>query len=209
MANISGQFNALPIKDLIAGPLTAAAEAQTLLASASANFIKDVGLQEDATTKELTARTVDFSFNQPTTDAAGNVVQEKVDLKVPLLAIINTPSLSVKEAEVRFTMSVSSSESSESGKSSTAAMSGSASANFGFYKAKVSMSGSVASHSTNTRKSDNSAKYDVKVIARDDGPPEGLSQLLDILQGAIKPASNPVVTTPAAATPAAPVTPGT
>ena len=64
------------------------------------------------------------------------------------------------------------------------------------------MSGSVASHSANTRKTDNSAKYDVKVVARDDGPPEGLMKMLDILQGAIAPA--PTAGAAPAPTPAAP-----
>ena len=45
----------------------------------------------------------------------------------------------------------------------------------------------MANHSENSRKSDNSAKYDVKVVARDDGPPEGLMKVLDMLNDAIAP----------------------
>jgi hypothetical protein len=59
----------------------------------------------------------------------------------------------------------------------------------------VTVHGSVANHSENSRSSDNSAKYDVKVVARDDGPPEGLMKVLDMLNDAIAP-------TPAGATPA-------
>lgn len=201
MANIAGQFSALPMKDLIGGPLAATCDAQTMLAHASADFINNVGLQTDAN-GHVTAKTVDFSFKQAgAPDANGNATQETVEMSVPLLAIVNTPSLSVKEAEVNFTMSVSSSETSENSTDSSGSFNASGSANFGFYKMKCSMSGSVASHSSNTRKSDNSAKYDVRVLARDDGPPEGLMKMLDILQGAIKP-----TTVAAPATPAAPAT---
>ena len=49
--------------------------------------------------------------------------------------------------------------------------------------AKVSTSNSHE----NVRKTDNSAKYDVHVEARDDGPPEGLMKVLDILNSAIVP----------------------
>jgi hypothetical protein len=120
---------------------------------------------------------------------------ETVDLKVPLLAIVNTPNLSIKEAEVNFTMSVSSSDSSSTSSDSSATMDGETKLNYGVFSVKVSLHGSVASHSANTRASDNSAKYDVRVLARDDGPPEGLMKMLDMLQSAITPI-------PASATPA-------
>lgn len=188
LVNMSGQFSGLPMSQLIGGPLQAACDAQNMLSAATANFIKDVGLQSNAN-GELTARTVDFSFDRasapdPTT---GQTKVEKVDLKVPLLAIVNTPNLSIKEAEVNFTMSVSSSDSSESSQDTSGTMSAEAKLNYGIFSMKVKMTGSVASHSSNTRKSDNSAKYDVRVLARDDGPPEGLMKMLDMLQSAITP----------------------
>jgi hypothetical protein len=51
------------------------------------------------------------------------------------------------------------------------------------------MSCSVATRSSNERTSDKSAKYDIKVHASDNGPPEGLSRMLDIFESCIpKPA---------------------
>lgn len=186
LVKMSSQFGDLDIKSLIAGPLQGACDAQTLLAAASANFIKDIGLEEQAD-KSWKARTVDFAFNRPTQLPDGTVTQETVDLQVPLLAIVNTPSLSVKEAEVNFTMSVSSSTSSEKSTDSSASLDATAKLNYGFFSVKVHVHGQVASHSANTRKSDNSAKYDVRVLARDDGPPEGLMKVLDMLNSAIAP----------------------
>jgi len=186
LVQMSSQFGGLPMEQLIGGPLKAACNAQTLLAKASSDFIKDVGLNDDGK-GNLSARTVDFGFNKPVQDAAGNTKMEKVDLQVPLLAIINTPALSVKEAEVRFTMEVKSSTSSKQTSDSKADLTAKAKYNAGLFSCEVTVHGSVANHSENTRSSDNSAKYDVKVVARDDGPPEGLMKVLDMLNDAIAP----------------------
>ena len=186
LVNMSSQFGGLPMDQLIGGPLKAACTAQTLLAKASSDFIKDVGLN-DAGGGNMNARTVDFSFNKPVQDADGTTKLQKVDLQVPLLAIINTPALSVKEAEVRFTMEVKSSTSSKTTSDSKADLTAHAKYNAGLFSCDVTIHGSVANHSENSRKSDNSAKYDVKVIARDDGPPEGLMKVLDMLNDAIAP----------------------
>lgn len=197
LISMSGQFSGLPMADLIGGPFQAACDAQTLLAAATANFVQNVGMKK--TTDGMEALTVDFSFDRasapdPTT---GKVTVETVDLKVPLLAIVNTPALSIKEAEVKFTMSVSSSDSSSTSSDSSATMDGETKLDYGIFSMKISLHGSVASHSANTRASDNSAKYDVRVLARDDGPPEGLMKMLDMLQSAITPI--PTSATPAPA----------
>ena len=186
LVKMSDQFGGLPMNQLIGGPLKAACSAQTLLAKASSDFIKDVGLNDDGK-GNLSARTVDFGFNKPVQAADGTTTMEKVDLQVPLLAIINTPSLSVKEAEVRFTMEVKSSTSAKTTSDTKAELTAHAKYNAGLFSCDVTVHGSVANHSENSRKSDNSAKYDVKVVARDDGPPEGLMKVLDMLNDAIAP----------------------
>ena len=186
LVKMSDQFGGLPMDQLIGGPLKAACSAQTLLAKASSDFINDVGLNDDGK-GNLSARTVDFAFNKPVQAADGTTTMEKVDLQVPLLAIINTPSLSVKEAEVRFTMEVKSSTSAKTTSDTKAELTAHAKYNAGLFSCDVTVHGSVANHSENSRKSDNSAKYDVKVVARDDGPPEGLMKVLDMLNDAIAP----------------------
>ena len=186
LVQMSDQFGGLPMDQLIGGPLKAACNAQTLLAKASSDFIHDVGLNDDGK-GNMTARTVDFSFTKPSQAADGTTTNQKVDLQVPLLAIINTPSLSVKEAEVRFTMEVKSSTSSKTTSDTKADLTAHAKYNAGFFSCDVTIHGSVANHSENSRKSDNSAKYDVKVVARDDGPPEGLMKVLDMLNDAVAP----------------------
>ena len=60
-------------------------------------------------------------------------------------------------------------------------------ASVGWGPFKASMHGSVSSHTEQTRKSDNSAKYHVKVSAKQAATPEGLNRILDLLRDTITP----------------------
>ena len=109
---------------------------------------------------------------------------EKRSLQVPLLAIVNTPALSVKNVTVDFDMTVKTSTASTSELDTSTKLDVSYSA--WWSPVKANLSASVASKSTNTRKTDNSARYTVHVEARDDGAPEGLMKVLDILGNTIE-----------------------
>jgi len=203
MSSISDQFKGLPIGELISQPLLAAAQAQGKLAGVTEQFIKEVGLQSypdptDATKPPiLKARTVEFDYDavveKKTKTGVGTAAEAEITtttaeprrMKVPLLAIVNTPSLSVKNVKIDFDMKVQSST--EHKDSTTANVSTKASYSAWWSPVSVSMTASVGSKSENTRKTDNSARYTVHCEARDDGPPEGLSKVLDILGDAIKP----------------------
>ena len=188
---VASQFAALPMESLIGGPLNAAATAQGTLAGITTQFITEVGLQDDGS-GNLSARTVDFQYDKPfktsTTDSAGVVTDtwDKVslNLKVPLLTIVKAPNLQVKEVNVTFDMSVSTSDSS----SNTNSQSATVSASWSGWGAKVAFKGSVSNKNESQRKSDTSAKYHIDVKAIDEGAPEGLMKVLDILGEAIQPA---------------------
>ena len=191
MANISDQFKGLPIGELIANRLIAAAQAQGKLAGITEQFIEEIGL-EKGDGDSLKARTVDFDYDaivEKKTVENGvettSTVAEPRTMKVPLLAIVNTPNLSVKDVTIDFDMKV---QASSLHKDSTEAkVSTSASYKAWWSPVKASMTASVASKSENTRKTDNSARYTVHCQARDDGAPEGLMKVLDILGENIKP----------------------
>lgn len=101
----------------------------------------------------------------------------KVD--VPMLALVPTPNLQVDEVNILFDMEVKQSEKSEKSLDLGASITGTM--NLGIIK--VSVSGSVSAHSSNTRSSDNSAKYHVDVRATNHGTPEGLARVLDMMAG--------------------------
>ena len=194
MSSISDQFKGLPIGELIANPLIAAAQAQGKLAGITEQFIEEVGLEKDDTTGKLSARTVECDYDavveHKSTDGNGvettTTVAEPRTMKVPLLAIVNTPNLSVKDVKIDFDMKVQST--SESKSSTTANVTTKANYKAWWSPVSASVTASVGSKSENTRKTDNSARYTVHCEARDDGAPEGLMKVLDILGDAIKPA---------------------
>ena len=184
LVKMSDQFGGLPMDQLIGGPLKAACDSQVQLAKATADFIQNVGLEADQN-GVLRTRTVDFVYNKPVNDGNGGYTDVENKLEVPILTILNTPALQVKEVEVDFTMEVKSSTSEKSSRDYEAAMDTHVKAGWGPVSVDVKIHGSISAKSENTRSSDNSAKYNVKVIARDDGMPEGLKRCLDIVQSAI------------------------
>lgn len=183
LVNMGQQFSGLPMQDLIGSPLRAACDAQVMLAGATAKFINEVGFERDNKGNVLGTRIMDFKFNKPVMDEKGVMKHQEVSLAVPMLSIVNIPSLSVKSVDISFDMEVKSSFEEKSSDDKSAKVD----AKLGWGPVSVSVSGSVSSHKENTRKSDNSAKYHVEVHALDNGMPEGLSRVLDILQSAIAP----------------------
>lgn len=188
MSQIATQFSGLPMADLIGGPLQAACDAQVSLANATADFIRQVGFNEDGSQVKM----VSFSFTRPgenaiTSPTGTDYGQERVEMNVPLLTLVNTPALSIKRVNITFDMEVKNTTSEKSSQDMSAQASAEASFGFGCFKAKVNISGSVSSHKENTRSSDTSAKYHVEVFAEDSGMPEGMHRLYDILQSAISP----------------------
>jgi len=189
---IADQFKGLPIGELISQPLLAAAQAQGKLAGITENFIKEVGLQDvgkDPKNPVLKARTVDFHYDavveEKGTSGETTTKVEPRHMKVPLLGIVNTPNLSVKDVTIDFDMKVQSST--EHNDSTSVKVDTSVKYASWWSPVSASMTASVGSKSSNTRKTDNSARYTVHCEARDDGPPEGLMKVLDILGDAIKP----------------------
>ena len=164
--SIANQFTGLPIENLIAAPLLAACEGQKALSQSSTQFITEVGMDKDGNTKSVAFKYEDGS--------------EKVVMDVPLLAIINVPSLSVSEVNVNFDMEVSTQSASKSSTDSSAT----ASASVGFGCWKASFEGKVSHHSENSRSSDTSAKYTISVKAIDEKP-EGLKRVFDMLNNSI------------------------
>lgn len=191
---MGNEFSGLPMGDLIGAPLNAACDAQIRLAKATQEFIETVGFNTDDKGVK-TPRQVDFSFWRPIAGGAAAIggenargaQVEKVSLSVPFLAIVNVPALAVKSVDIVFDMEVKTAETSKAIDTKSGEIGGEISAGWGPVSAKVNFKGAVSSHKENTRSTDKSAKYHVEVHARDEGMPEGLARVLDILQSAIAP----------------------
>ncbi|ELK0301815.1 DUF2589 domain-containing protein [Salmonella enterica] len=177
---IANQFNGLPINSLIGAPLMASCEAQEMMAKSTAEFIQRVGFENNQ------VRNVKFQYTQKTPEKDGNIItikKEEMEINVPLLSIVNIPSLLVKKVDITFDMEVKSAMDEKSSSDTSAE----ASAGGGLFGWGVKIKGNVSTHKESTRKTDNSAKYHIEVHAADEGMPEGLSRVLDILQTSIQP----------------------
>lgn len=186
LVKMSDQFAGLPMENLIGGPLAAACDAQVNLAKATSDFIENVGLDE-----EKKVRMVDFQFSKPEeieqADGSITVEAREYNISVPFISIVSVPTLQVQDVDVSFNMEVKSSFSESKKDDRKAAFEAEGSGRIGPFKVRVKASGSVSSSKETQRTSDNSAKYSVRVTAKQSGTPEGLSRALDILQQGIAP----------------------
>ncbi len=187
---IANQFSGLDMAALIGGPLKAACDAQTMLARSTLNFIEEVGLEAPDANGVRKVRTANFSFDRAAEQSEeGKSASERVEMNVPLLAIVNVPALSIDVVDVTFDMEVKSSTSSESSSDKNGELEANAGLKIGPFSMNVKIKGAIACHEKNTRSSDNSAKYHVQVHASQQKTPEGLMRMLDIISSAVAPSS--------------------
>lgn len=177
--SIGSQFSGINMDQLIGAPLRAAADASVQLADSTAKFINEVGFDKDGKT-----RTAAFKYYQTEINPDGTRSNNEMNMEVPLLAIVPIPNLQVDEVNILFDMEVKQSEREEKATDLSATLTGEAKIG----PVKISVSGSVSSHSSNTRSSDNSAKYHVDVRAANHGTPEGLARVLDVMAASASPA---------------------
>jgi len=183
MAGIADQFRGLPIEDLIVSPLVGMAKGQAKLNEVTWKYIKDIAFQGNGKTRAL-----DVQINKVMTDPnSGEQSWVEHYAKVPMLPLVPLPALAVKTADIEFQMEVQTSNQSTSSKDTETDVSVSASGGWFGMKFSAQMSGKVATHKENTRKTDNSAKYTVKVHAEQLPATEGMMKLSDALIEMIDP----------------------
>ena len=175
---IANQFTGLPIADLIGTPLLAASDSQIRLAQSTSKFIESIAFNDDKTLK-----LADFTYTG--VDETGAETSNKIS--VPFISIVKVPNLAIEKVDIIFDMEVktSSSERQEDQKS------GSVDGKIGWGPFSLSVKGSISSTKESTRSTDTSAKYHIEVHAADQGMPEGLSRVLDILNSTIVPKKIP------------------
>lgn len=180
--NVANKFRGLPIGELIAAPLKAVADSQKQLALTTYEYIMQVGFNEGKEGKKGDLRTVDFKLNRPI--KTGGTTE--INVKAPFLSIVPIPSIMVTDVNIDFQMEVTDTETT---KTNTAGeVSTDISGNYGWFFAKtqVKVAGKVSSSRENTRTTNQTAKYQVHVTARQHPPTEGLSKLMDILSSCVE-----------------------
>ena len=176
---VTDELKGIPMSELIGGPLAAACVAQYNLATAMITFINEIGFKDSKTV------TLDFDLERPVDNGSGTLSKETVTIHAPLLGLVPIPALLVESVNIDFSMEVKQSTNS----SSKTEASSEVSAKGGWGPFRASVTGKVATTRENTRSTDNTAKYTVSVVARQQQPTEGMAKMMDLLASAVEPLS--------------------
>jgi len=176
---IGSVINALPMDRMIAGPLQAMVQAQVAASKSYADFLMQVCIQEGK------AVALQFDYDETIVDEQGAYqgIASK-SIKVPLVAAITHPNITIEEGKVEFELTISqmAEDASESSKS------GDLAASLGWGPFKLDIKGSISHKATQTRKTDTRARYAFNTTLRRQDPPEAMMRVIDFLtDAAVKP----------------------
>lgn len=187
--NVADNFKGLPMRELIGGPLFAAAEAQEKLASIALNYYKQIAFYgKDETdpsnpeAKEGDTRILKFKVNRPV-EQNGEMKTLEQTVEAPFIGLVPIPSLLIDRVDVDFQMEVTDTNTSKTTESTDVSTNISAK----WFTVQASISGKVSSSRENTRSTNQTAKYQVHVTASQQPQTEGLSKLMDIMASCIEP----------------------
>jgi hypothetical protein len=193
MAGIADQFAGLPIEELIVSPIVGMAKGQAKLNEVTWKYISEVAFVKDEKTGATTARSLDVEMNRVVTNGdTGEQEIQKLYNKVPMLPLVPLPSLAITSADIEFAMEVKTSEASKDTSSSENSYEASASGRWWGMSFSAKVAGKVATNKENTRSTDNSAKYNVKVHAEQLPATEGMLKLSDYLTQMLEPSLIPL-----------------
>ena len=197
MAGIADQFAGLPIEELIVSPIIGMAKGQAKLNEVTWKYISEVAFVKDEKTGVTSARSLDVEMNRVVTNGAtGEQEIQKLYNKVPMLPLVPLPSLAITSADIEFSMEVKTSEASKDTSTSENSYEASAGGSWWGMSFNAKVAGKVATNKENTRSTDNSAKYNVKVHAEQLPPTEGMLKLSDYLTQMLEPSLIPLTADP-------------
>lgn len=193
MAGIADQFAGLPIEELIVSPIIGMAKGQAKLNEVTWKYISEVAFVKDEKTGVTTARSLDVEMNRVVTNGeTGEQEIQKLYNKVPMLPLVPLPSLAITSADIEFAMEVKTSEASKDTSASENSYEASAGGKWWGMSFNAKVAGKVSTNKENTRSTDNSAKYNVKVHAEQLPPTEGMLKLSDYLTQMLEPSLIPL-----------------
>lgn len=177
--NVTDNFKGLPMRELIAAPLIAAAEAQQELAATAWNFYQQIAFDGKSGNK---ARILEFDVERPI-QQDGKMTTMSQSVKAPFIGLVPIPSLLIDRVDVDFQMEVTDTSNVKS--TTNTEVEAKASAKHWFINAEIS--GKVTTARENTRMTNQTAKYQIHVSASQQPQTEGLSKLMDIMASCIEP----------------------
>ena len=172
---IGSVINALPMDRMIAGPLQAMVQAQVTASKSYADFLMQVCVQDGK------AVAIQFDYDETIIDEQGEYkgVVSKT-MKVPLLAAITHPNISIDEGNVEFELIINQMSEDTSATEMGAEVTGS----LGWGPFKLNVKGSVSHKSAQTRKTDTRARYAFNTTMKRQEPPEAMMRVIEFLTDA-------------------------
>lgn len=174
-------FKGIPMRDLIGAPLQTACESQQELAETALDFMLRIGFEADDLEK---ARVIKFNLERPVETPEG-ITTNTIEVQAPFLGLVPIPTLLIESVDVDFQMEVTSTTTSKDTLSSEVLTK--AGYKGLFSRVSVDIQGKVSTTRENTRSTNQTAKYQVHVSARQQRPTEGMSKLMDILASCTAP----------------------
>ena len=120
---------------------------------------------------------------RPVETPEGTIETNTITVNAPFLGLVPIPALLIDTVTIDFQMEVNSVEKSVSKTDASVE----ATASGGFFGAKFSVTGKVATSRENTRETNQTAKYQVNVNASQQPPTEGLAKLTDLFAACTAP----------------------
>lgn len=180
------QLTGVPIDYLIATPLMSCARANHALATVMCEFIDDIGFEKggSSTSEQRKTRLIKFNLKRPLKDNnTGEMKTYQMDVEAPLLALVPLPALLIDTVNIDLTVEISQ-KMNQTNKSSTG---GNLQVGSAWAWGHASFTGNFAISEDRTRETNQTAKYNVKVLARQQPLPEGMSKLMDVFASSIEP----------------------
>ena len=182
--NVANKFVGIPIAELVAAPLVAVCDSQKKLAQSAYEFMTEIGYDAEGKTRML-----EFNLQRP---IEGSTTPQDIKVQAPFIGLVPLPNLLIDDVQFAFAMEVTATETSTEKSSEEGSMDANAQFKFGcFGSGSVNISGKVSSSRENTRSTNQTAKYQVHVSARQQRQTEGLSKLMDIMATCVEPVPNP------------------
>lgn len=177
-ADFAAELGSIDFAKLIGGPLNACVTAQTNASVATVNFIKEVGFTDEEEEKLVM---VDFTHFKlvPDPDDATKTISQEVKLTVPLISILNIPSLRIENITIDFNVKLNSTYS----RNVSDSIGVNSKVKAGWGPVKMEVSAAYRRSSSTGVKVEKEYSMNVKVVATNDEMPAGLEKVLGMLAG--------------------------
>lgn len=172
---VGSVLNALPLENMISSPLEGMIKAQIQASRLYADFLLAVCI------KDGKAQSIQFDYDETIVDEKGEIQGVlKKTMRIPLMAAISHPNISIEEGTIDFDLEITQSEKD----TKDLDIEGSIEGSLGWGPFTVKVSGRVSQKTAQTRATDTRAKYSIHTQVKRQPPPEALMRVIDYLTDA-------------------------